>query len=106
MRIPPLKKQCGGEGGYLASKFFAQLEERREGNGFCLEARFGGYAPLFPFPFLSAAKPSDLGTLRVLLFLVVVGGGTLLELTHVQFFRGVFKSYQICFYPLKTQVTF
>ena len=45
--------------------------------------------------FLSAAKPSGLGTLCVLLLLVVVVGGPLLELTHVQFFRGVFKSCQI-----------
>ena len=34
--------------------------------------------------FLSAAKPSDLGALGVLLLLVVVGGGPLL-VTHVQF---------------------
>ncbi len=44
--------------------------------------------------FLSAAKPSDLGTLGVGL-VVVVGGGPLLELSHVQFFRGVFKSCHI-----------
>ena len=53
-------------------------------------------------PFLPAAKPSDLGTLGVVVFVVFVvfcffvgGGGPLLELTHVQFFRGVFKSCQI-----------
>ncbi len=54
--------------------------------------------------FLSAAKPSDLGSIGVLLLVVVVG--TLLELTHVQFMRGVFKSCQIFKYHLKTQVTF
>ncbi len=48
--------------------------------------------------FFSAAKPSGLGTLCVVLVVVVVGG-PLLELTHVQFFRGVFKSCQI-FYIL------
>ncbi len=47
--------------------------------------------------FLSAAKPSDLGTLGVVLVVVVGGwGAPLLELNHVQFFRGVFKSCQIC----------
>ncbi len=45
--------------------------------------------------FLSEAKPSDLGTLGVVVLLVVAWGGPLLELTHVQFFRGVFKSCQI-----------
>ena len=54
--------------------------------------------------FLSAAKPSELGSIGVLLLVVVVG--TLLELTHVQFMRGVFKSCQIFKYHLKTQVTF
>ncbi len=48
------------------------------------------------FDFLSAAKPSDLGTLGVVvLLLVVVGGGPLFCFYHVQFFRGVFKSCQI-----------
>ena len=41
--------------------------------------------------FLPAAKPSDLGTLGV----VVVVVGPLLELSNVQFFRGMFKSCQI-----------
>ena len=53
--------------------------------------------PRFLMIFLSAAKPSDLGTLGVVLvvLVVVVGGGPLLELTHEQFFRGVFKTCQI-----------
>ena len=51
--------------------------------------------------FFSAAKPSGLGTLCVVpvVVVVVVVVGPLLELTHVQFFRGVFKSCQI-FYIL------
>ena len=44
--------------------------------------------------FLSVAKPSDLGSIGVLLLVVVVVG-PLLELTHVQVMRGVFKSCQI-----------
>ena len=39
--------------------------------------------------FFLAAKPSDLGTLGVVLLLFVVVGGALLEL---EFFRVVFKS--------------
>ncbi len=46
--------------------------------------------------FFSATKPSDLGTLSVVvLLLVVVWGGPLFFFYHVQFFRGVFKSCQI-----------
>ena len=49
-----------------------------------------------PF-FFSEAKPSDLGTFGVVLVVVVDDdwGGPLLELIHVQFFRGEFKSCQI-----------
>ncbi len=96
-KISSVKEVCLVD---VASKFFVKSRGKR----LFFSSRFSAVVVALEKPrslevsFLSAAKTSDLGTLGVV-FLLWLLGGPLLELTHVQFFRGVFKSCQIISKP-------